>query len=332
MSSITSLPRWAKALTIASTALLLAACAAGEPSASTDAGAPGELEVVKVGVIPTVDFVPVYLAQQEGYFEEEGLQVEVQVNQNMAAITPSVLNGQLQFGTAASTPFISAIAKGMTITAIANSSSRTDVADDDPSAILAMPDRGIQSPKDLVGKTVAVNALGAVSHVTAAAAIDKDGADHTQATFVAMPFPEMVAALERGSIDAAVVYEPFYVQGLASGAQTIANLNAGILPPGTNTLMFTSQQFAAEHADTVERFQRAINKATLAAAANPDLVAGVLESELGLSPDLIENMRFPQYSDELGAQGLQDMADLMLRLGFLDGNVDVAGSIWTPQG
>lgn len=330
MSSTTSQRLWGKAIAIASTILLLGGCADATADPTTGTGAQGDMEVVKVGVIPVADFVPVFIAQREGFFEDEGLDVEVQISQNAASITPSVLNGQLQFGTAASTPFISAVAKGLPIAAVANTSTVSSDPKLDVSSILAMPESGIERPRDLVGKTVAVNALAAISQVTAAGSIEKDGGDLGEVTFVAMPFPEMLGALERGTVDAAVMAEPFYAQGIAAGANTIVNPNSDTLVPGTCTLMFTSQQFASQNPDVVGAFQRAINRASLAGAADPALVKSVLESDLNLSAQVLESMRLPVLSDELSVEALQHMADLMHRLGFLEKDVDASSAIWAP--
>lgn len=331
VSTFSSSSSRTKLLAILLGSLLLTSCAAsdGGQHGSTPP-TEGKLTTVNVGIIPVAEFAPVYIAQDEGYFEAEGLDVKTQVIQNAASIAPSVLNGQLQFGTAAAFPFLSAMAKGLPLTAVANASSVSPDADEDPSAILVMPDRGFKSTADLAGKIVAVNALGSASHVTAAANIEQDGGDHTKTTFVAMPFPDMIAALERGTIDAAVVVEPFQVQGVENGAVVLSHPNSKTLTPGTFTVVFASQQFAAKNPDTVAKFQRAMNKASLAAAKDPSVVAKVLEKHLNLDPGLFDRMRVPLYSDDLSTKSLQHMADLMVDLGFMEKTIDASKSVWAP--
>jgi len=317
------------ALAAAAAALLLTGCAT-TPGGSTEA--PGsESMTISVGVIPVAEFAPIFIAQDEGYFADEGLIVETQIIQNAASIAPSVINGQLQFGTAAAAPFLSAVSQSLPLTAVANGSSVSADAATDPSAILVMPDRGIERPADLVGTTVGVNALGSISHVTAAADVDLDGGDHTAVTFVAMPFPDMIAALERGTIDAAVVVEPFQVQGVEAGAVVLSHPSSDTLVPGTFTVLFTSQQYAAEHPDVVERFQRAVDKASLAAAEDPTLVATVLEEHFSFDPALFEQMRIPTYSAELSTEALQHLADLMVELGFMENSIVASDVVWAGR-
>ncbi len=310
-------------------ALALSACstpATEEESPTADAG--GAFEgTVQVGMIPVGEFASAYVALDQGFFEEEGLDVEMQVIQNAASIAPSVLNGQLQFGTAASSPFLSAVGKGLPLVAVANGSSVPDTPEQDPFGVIVAPDSGIEDLTDLAGKTVAVNALGSGSHVTTVAAIAKAGADHTKTTFVAMPFPDMLAALERGTIDAAKVVEPFLVQGLEAGMVAIANPLTATLESGTYSLFFTSREFAEQHPDVVEKFRKAVDRASLAAAEDHSLVGDALAKHANLDPALFAKMRSPIYTDQLDVDALQTTADLMVEYGFLEEPLDVSQAV-----
>lgn len=312
-------------------ALVLTGCSGG---GSTDEAAPSEdgsssVSTITVGMIPVTEFASVYVAVDQGFFEEEGLDVETQIIQNAASIAPSVINGQLQFGTAASSPFLSAVDQGLPLIGVANGSSVPTDESQDPFAVVVSADSDIEGPLDLAGKTVAVNALGSGSHVTTVAAIEQAGGDHTETTFVAMPFPDMLAALERGNIDAAKVVEPFVIQAVESGARVISSpLTQTLQPEGTYSLFFTSNDFAAENPDIVEKFKRAVDKASRAAAEDRSLVGIALENHANLAPDLFEKMNTPVYTDDLNTDALQHTADLMTQYGFLNQELDVSKAIW----
>lgn len=288
----------------------------------------GKDDVIKVGVIPVADFAPVYIAQEEGFFAQEGLTVKTQVMQNAAAIAPSVINGQLQFGTAALPPFLSAVHKGLPLEAVANGTSALADPAKDPSAIVAVKGRSITRPKDLEGHTVAVNALGSVVHVAAAAAISKDGGDPSKVTFVAMPFPDMIAALSRGSIDAASLVEPFQAQAVAAGATVVAHPYSQALPEGTFTVIFTASPFAEKNPETVAKFKAALDRASRLAAADPSKVGDVLAKYGKLPPQVFAKIRVPEYTDTLSVPAIEGTAELMERLKFLPGPVNVKGAIW----
>ncbi|MCQ9165179.1 MULTISPECIES: ABC transporter substrate-binding protein [unclassified Arthrobacter] len=305
--------------------LPIAGCGVGMGSAKVlGAGDP-----IKVGVIPVADFAPVYIAQEEGYFKDEGLNVQTQVMQNAAAIAPSVINGQLQFGTAAITPFLAAVQKGLPLKAVANGSSIAANPALDPSALVVAKGSTIKGPRDLEGHTVAVNALGSIVHVVAAAAIKKDGGDPSKVTFVAMPFPDMIPALHRGAIDAASLVEPFQVKAVATGARVIAHpYSASLTPDGTFTVIFTAGPFAEKNPETVKKFQRAMDRASLLAASHPEKVGQVLAKYGKLPPEVFAKMRVPMYTDKMSIPAIENTAKLMQELGFLPGPVDVKGAVW----
>lgn len=283
---------------------------------------------IKVGVIPVADFAPVYIAVDEGYFEDEGLEVETQVMSNAAAIAPSVMNGQLQFGTTAVSPFLTAVQQGVPLQGVANAASTSSDPEGDFSAILVPEGSEVERPRDLEGKTVAVNALNSIVHFTAAAAIAEDGGDPKKATFVAMPFPDMNSALSRGAIDAASLVEPFVATGLESGFEAISYPNSEALHDGgTFALFFTAAPFAEAHPDVIEKFSRALDRASLAAAQEPELVREVLQKHGGMPAEVTEVINLPVYTDDLNAPAIQHISDLMTDLDFLKTTLDVEGAL-----
>jgi NitT/TauT family transport system substrate-binding protein len=313
----------------AAAALLVLVLAAGCGVGRGSAVALGPGDQIKVGVIPVADFAPVYIAADEGYFADEGLNVKTQVMQNAAAIAPSVINGQLQFGTAAVPPFLGAVQKGLPLKAVANGTSIDPDPANDPSALVAVPGSGITRPKDLEGRTVAVNAHSSIVHVVAAAAVKADGGDPAKVTFVAMPFPDMLPALARGAVDAASLVEPFYARSLGEGATVIAHPYSTVLKPGgTFTVIFTAQPFIEANPEIVEKFARAVNRASAEAARDPQKVAAVLAKYGKLPPEVFARIRVPLYSDKLDTAALASTSELMRGLGFLPGTVDVESAVW----
>lgn len=313
--------------------LALASCSAGTASAPQNSAAAGDAggapATVKVGVLPVADFAPVYIAQDKGYFEAEGLTVETQVMQNAAAIAPSVMNGQLQFGVSAVTPLISAVEKGLPLKAVANMANSAKDADSDPSAILAGADSGIERPRDLVGRKVAVNGIGAIPHVAAAQAIADDGGDPSKATFVAMAFPDMMPALQQGHIDAAAVVEPFSTMGAKQGAKVIGHPYTSAFRTGeTMAVAFSSTAYLEQNRDVAERFVRALEKASQDAADDPEDVRKVLVEHAGMKPEVVSEIVLPGYGPTLSADAIGDASTVMNKLGMLPSAVDGASLVW----
>lgn len=305
--------------------IVLAGCGGGggAPAQSTTHPAGGSTSI-KVGIIPTAEFMPVYIAQDQGLFKEEGLEVEVSTVASAAAIVPSVLNGQLDFGAAATAPFLIANDKNLPIKAVAANAGVAPSSSGVSASILVLSDSSIRAPADLEGKKLAVNALGSLSHVAASAVVSAAGGDPKQVQFIAMPFPDESAALRQKRVDAIATSEPFLTQDLtAGGVRAIAPLYADTYPTGTTySLMFASQKLIGSNPDLVNRFQRVIKKVNTQVNANPELVRAALVKYGKLPPNVAEKVNLPLYATDFDVAGVQKMADLMLQDGFISKKAD----------
>lgn len=324
--------RTVKVLTsVLATALLLPACsiASGEQEAAPPTAASGA-RIVTVGTLPVIEYAPLYLAESQGYFKAEGITVKTQLTPNAAAIVPAVMNGQLQIGESAVFAYVNAKARNLPVTGLASAATTNKDEATDFSGIF-VKDATIKSPKDLEGKKVGVNALGAAMQVTAAKSVKLAGGDPKKVSFVAMPFPDMPAALKRGDLDAVVVVEPFYSVMAGAGMTNIDHMYLTALAKGSTIGMyFTSTEWASKNADVAGAFQRAIKKAGAYAAEHPEAVREVAVKELGIDAQVAEKMRLPEFGGELTAEHLTSVAATMLDLGFIDKAPAEDGLVWQP--
>lgn len=285
---------------------------------------------VKVGLIPTASFYPIYVAQDRGFFKDQGLSVEVSVNSNAASVVPSVLNGQLQFGTAATAPFFTAFEKGLPIKAVVNSAGTAPSGPKDTGGILVLGSSGIKSPSDLVGKKVAVNALGSAPHVAATAILSQAGVDPSTVNFVPMPFPDMLGALQQKRVDAILPVEPFMTESLkAGGINSISALYTKVYPPGTtDTLVFASNEFIASHSDIIKKFKAAVEKANAVVAKDPQVLRDALVEHGHMPKAVAQTINLSEYGTSFNTMGMQQMADQMVKDGFLKKALDVKSTIY----
>lgn len=312
----------------------LAACGSGgsaDPNeGDTGSGDNGTTEVT-VGMIPTSSFAGVFVAQDQGFFEEAGLDVTVSVVSNAASIVPAVLNGQMQFGTVATPPFLSAIDKGLAITGIAPTTGVTTDPEKDTGCIMVSSGSDITSVDDLVGKTVATNQIGSLPHVAATALLGNAGVDVDAVDYAPMPFPDMVGALEQGRVDALLVVEPFRSTGLESGnAECMSGLYTSAYDQEpTDTMLVASDRLIESDPDIVDSFAEAIAQANQAMSDDPQLARDALVEHGNLDAAVAEALVLPMYATAFNVEGTQAMADQALDDGFLDAAVDVASVIRT---
>lgn len=328
-----SAPKRRRFLTGASAAALtgllaLTGCGSGSPSApenapNTDGAAPeAGLDQVSVGLIPITDVAPIYLGMQEGYFEDEGIQLSVQLAQGGAAIVPAVMTGEYQFGYSNVVSLLIAQDKTLPVKVVSNGSSSTNVPGEDVTEVAAMPDSGIESAADLVGKTVAVNALNNFADVTIRNSIEEAGGDPQDVNFVEMPYPNMPAALERGDVDAAWTTEPFRTQILEAGGEIVASPMTDLTENFDSAFYFTSEQTLQEDPELVERFRRALDKSFTFAMENEDEVRTIIQDYAKITPELAETVEMSKWYSEINMEGLQKLGTAAQKYGVLENEPD----------
>lgn len=300
-------------------AMVLAACGG---DSGTSENADGNTEVA-VGVIPIVDVAPIYLGQQEGFFEDEGIELSLETGQGGAAIVPGVESGQFQFGFSNNTSLLVAQQQGLGIQVVAAGNSTTGEVGKDFGAVVAPEGSDITEPADLEGMRVAVNTLNNIGSTTINEVVREDGGDPSGIEYVELAFPDMPAAVAQGQVDAAWVVEPFLTITTSQGATPVAWNFAGTDPELMIASYFTSADLAEEDPDLVERFTRAMNESLEYAEENPDAVAEILTTYTELDAETAAQLTLPKWPTEIDADSFDLLADLAVEDGALEEKPDI---------
>ena len=294
------------------------------PSATgTAAGSPGgapEVSTLTLGLLPLGDVAPVHIAIADGLFEEEGLTIEVEVVQGGAAAIPALVSGDLDVTFGNYISFFLANSEGVDLRIIAEQNRATPGF----SSIMTLPDSGIESAADLVEKRLAVNTLANVAEITSRAQVKDAGADPDAVEYIEIPFPDMIATLERGDVDAIFAVEPFAtLAGQQLDAVEVANPYSGRLEGFPVAGFQTTAEFAEQNPNTVAAFQRAMIAASDLAASDPERVVEVLPTYTTLTPEIAAEIVQPLYVSEIDVSKLETVVDLMVEFGLLESPSDV---------
>lgn len=307
-------------------ACVLAGCAgpgAGEPAEQRP-----ETEKIVVGALPIVDSASLYLAMKHGYFAEEGLKVEVKTLASGAAAVPGLQKDEMQFALGNYVSFFAAQAAGaLDVRLVA------DAYQAEPRTFLIMVNRDsrIRKPRDLAGKRIAVNTRANVVELTVRSVLRTVGVDPNGATFVPIPFPEMSAALVAGSVDAAVMVEPYITQAQKDhGALPLLDAMSGPTAQFPIAGWVTSARLATERPNTIKAFQRAILRGQAAAANNRTEVEQVLGEYVKVDPLTASLMQLGTWPTTLEATRIQRVLDLMTAAGQLPKPLDLGSMIIPP--
>jgi NitT/TauT family transport system substrate-binding protein len=280
-------------------------------------------ETLNVGVIPIADVAPLYLGMDKGFFKEEQLTIKPQLAEGGAAILPAVVSGDFQIGFSNTISLLIAASKDLPVQIISQGVLAGKSEAEAWADLLVLKDGPIKEPRDLEGKTIAVNTLNNICEVTIKASLEKDGVAVDTLEFAEVPFPDMNAALEQERVDAACVVEPFVSQGKAGAARGIAPFYVRTAPDLTVATYFTSDQYAQENADVVDRFVRAMNKSLAYAQSHPGEVRDVLLDYTEIPPEAAEAINLPVWRTDLNEPTIELLSELSEKYGLIEEQPDL---------
>src|SRR5918992_4161668 len=247
----------------------------------------------------------------------------VLVAEGGAAITPAVLSGDFQVGFSNTVSLLIAASKELPVTIISQGVLGGKTKDEAWADLLVLKDGPIKEPKDLEGKTIAVNTLKNICEVTIRASLADMGVDDRTLKFTEVPFPDMNAALEAGRVDGACVVEPFVSQGKAGKARGIDPFYVNTAPDLTVATYFTSKQYAEENADVVNRFVTAMEQSLDYAQSNPDAVREILGEYTQIPPEVAANIKLPQWRKDLNEPTIELLSELSVKYGLIEEQPDL---------
>ncbi|WIM93086.1 ABC transporter substrate-binding protein [Actinoplanes oblitus] len=292
---------------LAAVILLVAGCGGNDEKTP---GTAGQLDKVNTGVIAIVDVAPIYLGKEKGFFRDRNIDLTLTTAQGGAAIVPAVIGGEYQFGFSNTVSLLLGAAKNLPIKVVSNGNNSTGADGKDFGSLFVRADSPITSPRQLAGKTVAANTLKNIVETSVRASVREDGGDPAAVRFTELAFPDQVPALQKGSVDAIFVVEPFQQAAIAAGARRIASPYVDVAPDLTVAMYFTSQQLIAGNPDLVKRFTDAMKESLAYADQHPDEVRGVLGTYTKIAPEVRSALVLPKFPAEVNRASVETLADL----------------------
>jgi ABC-type nitrate/sulfonate/bicarbonate transport system substrate-binding protein len=339
-------PRFWRPATIAfALTLALAACtsaessppAASEPEGSepaTESAAPtggGEPEIAEltVGTLPIVDVAPVHLAIAEGLFEDEGLTVTPEVMQGGAAAIPALQGGDLDIAFGAWPSFLIANQQGIGLQAVSDGVAATPGFTE----FLAAGGSDLEdNPAGMAGTTVALNTLGNLGELALRATLQDAGLEYSDVTAVELPFPDMGAALDGGTVDVIWAVEPGVTGNKTNlGAVTVIDSYVDEMEGFPVAGYFVTTEFAEQNPNTVAAFTRAIQAAAEMLNEDTQVVIDTVGTYTELPPELVEQLAFPEYRGVLDVAELERVYESLLEFEMIEEGLDVGSLVLTSD-
>jgi NitT/TauT family transport system substrate-binding protein len=259
-----------------------------------------ELQAVTVGVMPDIDSVPIIIAQEKGYFAEEGLKVNIQQFKSAMDRDAALQSGNLDGAISDLLAVAFAKSGGFDVKVTAYT--------DGDYKLIAGKNENVASPKDLAGKDVAVSKNTIIEYVTDQISVSQSMKEDSINKVVIPQIPTRLEMLQNGKLAAATLPEPMGSIAVANGCKFITDSEQLGINPGV--MMFTAKCVDNKRAE-LQAFYRAYNKAVKYLNEHPqDEYMDLIIEKSGFPAIAKTALKLPKYR-EAGLPQEKDVVDCM---------------------
>src|SRR3989440_6603460 len=273
------------------------------------------------------EHAPFYLGKERGYFDQEGIDLDIQEGRGSGVTVQAVAAGTATFGYADVPTMIKAAAKGAPVTAVGVALQTSAMS------VMGFAEKNIRKPEDIKGKTVAVTPGDSMSQIWPLF-LKKTGLKETDFTTVAGDAQTKLNAVINGQADLLLGYVMDQSMKLLDATQKqvypimFADYGINMVSSG----IIANTDYVKANADLVKRFMSATTKAVEAAEKDPKNAA---QSILDANPKggkidtltqgfelTIPLYRTPETKSkrpfQVTDQNMTDSVNLMVEYGGLD--------------
>jgi ABC-type nitrate/sulfonate/bicarbonate transport system substrate-binding protein len=276
---------------------------------------------IATGVDPA--FSQFYVAKEAGIFARNGLDVGINTGPSGSAMIPFLINDQVN------------AAYGSDLAGVINHNIDPKIVAVADGTLLvkweSVVGRNVADVAGLKGKKIGI-AKGTGAEIFWIGVMKKYGLTPTDYTMLDIEAPEMVAALERGDIDAFVVWEPWPTRAVMSvpGAKVLVE-SEGIYQ--NRNFVYMNRGWIEKNQDTAQRFIKSLCEANdLIKADRPaaaKMVAKFLSMPLSLAMELMPKVEYDMFWDDGSLRTIKDSESLLKEHGKLKAPLDYKDYVYT---
>ncbi|MCG8501101.1 MAG: MetQ/NlpA family ABC transporter substrate-binding protein [Firmicutes bacterium] len=239
-----------------------------------------------IGVLPDVNSIPFIIAKRNGYFEKEGVAVNIEHFKSAMERDTALQTGNIDGAVSdmLAVVFFNDNGFEVKITSKTNGSFK----------LVAGKHSSVTSLKQVNGKTIGISANTIIEYLTDSI-METAGMDTKAAKKIAIPkIPTRLEMLAKGKLDLAVLPEPLASVALTKGGSILSSSDRLGLQPGV--MVFTPEAIECE-TEAIKALYRAYNRAVAyLKEEKPENYAEDLIKEAGFPETVKETLTLPNYS------------------------------------
>jgi NitT/TauT family transport system substrate-binding protein len=307
-------------LTVAALSLVLAGCRGQAGGSLTRVRLP-------LGYIPNVQFAPLYVAVEKGYFREAGIEVEFDYSFETDAVA-LVGADEIQFAVVSGEQVLLARSRGLPVVYVAAWYQQY------PVSVVTKAEQGVKAPADLKGKTIGLPGLYGANYIGLEAMLFSAGLDDGDVTLDSIGYTQ-VEALASDRDQAVSVYTANEPVQLRAQGYDITELRVADYVQLASNGLITNEKTIANDPDLVRRMTTAFVKGLKAAMADPDaayemskkFVENLAQADETVQKQVLARSIELWQADRIGYSDVaawQNMQDVLLAMKLLESPLDVS--------
>jgi NitT/TauT family transport system substrate-binding protein len=292
----------------------------------------GAVTNVTLGYVPYSDDASLFYAQSSGIFKKHGLNVTLVAQASPVAVEASMASGTEQFGFITTPVLINLNSKGVNVKCVSSvDGSEPSNPANDSTVLVAAKGSGIKSVKDLAGKNVAEVQLTSLNSLAVEILAKQAGIDPTSIHQIAIPFPQMPAALAQGRVQAAVIVAPFADSATSEGATVVSHPNVQLFPNGTVTCLDALNSYISANPTVAAEFRAAMNESIAYSQTHEAVVKQTLIKGLSLTPAVAaKQILATNWNSALNTASITMIENYMKQFGVITSEPPAANMVWNP--
>jgi NitT/TauT family transport system substrate-binding protein len=273
------------------------------------------LTTVRIAVLPIEPAALAFYAKHRRFFRQQGIDARFTVLLDPTQVVAAVLSGDAQFSSFSTGGLAILKSRAAPVRLVAAGALYRPRAP--TTALVAAPGKRITGARDLIGKRIAIDATNTIAHIGLLKWLKSNGVSTGDVRLFEIPFAEMIGPLTRGTVDAAVLPEPFLTLATQRGARRIAyNFDAVC---SRDCLLSIWMARRDVDPNLAARFRNAIQAAAVwANRKRNDAASGaILARYTPIDEAVIRKMRRSSFSERLRPGLAQPWIDVFAEFGAI---------------
>jgi NitT/TauT family transport system substrate-binding protein len=273
-----------------------------------------------VAAFPAIDSAGLYIAEMDGLFAAQGLNVTIVPARNPPPSTQDLINGQIaeKYDITAG-DYVTYIENEVLGTAYLRIIAEASFLQPNVQALLVKGTSPINSIDELRNKTISINAPDDVGTLLVNSLLADYGIQPDQVKLNNyVPFSAVPGMLASNAVTASYATEPFVSQYEENrGVQELADLDQGSTEDFPIEGYVVTEEWAQKYPNTLKAFVRALSQGQEIADTNRSAVEQAVERYLHISPATAAFISLPAFPTTVDPVRLQRVISAMVRFGLL---------------